>query len=234
MILTSPVMDFSGFDGVISYLRWYYNNDADGPQGEPFLVQVSNDGGGSWSEVESFPRSAGGWLENSFRISDILPPTSQMVVRFAAVDSPDNSFVEAGVDNFKAERFECAAPIASATFRNGTGVNRACYANLTLPTLGTSWDVTVDPTGHPGAVITEVYLYALGQTGPVINAGEVLVNLGSPRFFRSSRAITATPNLHQNFIPYDVSFAGAQTATQALILGGGVELCNAYDLVVGF
>ena len=232
--LTSPVMDFSGFDGVISYLRWYLNTDADGPEGEPFVVEISNDAGGSWTTVESVTRDGGGWSKHAFRISDFVPPTAQMQVRFSASDDPDDSTCEAGVDNFRAERFECALTLASATFRNGTSVNRSCYASTNAPVLGGFWNATVDTTGHAGAVLTELYLYALPATGPVLPYGEVLIDLGSPRFFRDSEAVTQTVNPHANFIPYDVSFVGASTASQAVILGGGVELCNAQDLVVGF
>ena len=232
--LESPVMDFSGTDGLISYLRWYYNNDADGSQGEPFLVDLSNDGGSSWTQVDSVTLDGGGWRRHGFRISDFLPPTAQMKVRFRASDVPDNSIVEAGVDTFLAQDFGCPHP-ATATARNGTGLNVTCFTNQTLPVLGTSWDTTVSHGHHPGATATIIYFYAQPSTGPVVSFGELLVKLSSPRFGKDTVVSSGTSDLHQVPIPFLPRFAGIKVYTQALILGGaGLELCNAIDLEVGY
>ena len=45
-----------------------------------------------------------GWNTVQFKVSDFVNPTSLMNVRFSAIDQPNNSVTEAGVDAFKVER----------------------------------------------------------------------------------------------------------------------------------
>ena len=162
VVLISPTMDFSGGDGLIRYRRWFYSDDADGPQSNPFVVQVSNDAGATWVTVEFILLNAGGWKQHAFRISDYVAPTSQIQVRFSTDDLPNNSTIEAGVDTFVAERFECA--VASAVSRNGTGLNPVCYTNLTPPVLGTTWQAQVSHAAHPGATFTAIVFYVSAAT----------------------------------------------------------------------
>jgi hypothetical protein len=49
----------------------------------------------------------GGWSRHSFRVSDVLSPTSQMRLRFVASDEGDGSIVEAAVDDLEVLRFGC-------------------------------------------------------------------------------------------------------------------------------
>ncbi len=123
---------------------------------------------------------------------------------------------------------------ASATTRNGTGINTLCLTSLTLPVLGTTWQAKVDHSGHPGATFTFLRIHAAPATGPVIAAGELLINLGSPFYVQNGVISPATCHVHSILVPADPALAGLQGSCQALILGGGPELCNALDLVLGF
>jgi hypothetical protein len=123
----------------------------------------------------------------------------------------------------------CAA--AGATVRNGSGANASCFM-APPPVLGSAWSVTVDATAHPGATFTAVVAHAQPSSGLFVGAGEVLVDLASPRYFQSVLAGGGVA-VHGGTIPSTPSLAGVTAALQGLILGGGAELCNAVDVVLG-
>ncbi len=106
--LTSPTIDLSGGDAEVSYALWYANFCGDAPHTDYFVVEVSNNNGGNWTEVESFgPESAAGWTVYSFVVGDYVTPTAQVKVRFEASDFDPQSVVEAGIDAFRVSMFGC-------------------------------------------------------------------------------------------------------------------------------
>jgi len=230
--LTSPNLNFSAGDGLISYTRWSFSN---GDLNDGLEVEVSNNAGASWVAVEDVTLKGGGWIRRCFRISDHVTPTSQVRVRFSASDNPNNSTTEAGVDDFLAQGFSCTNPAAMAVFRNGTGVNSSCYA-ANLPVLGTTWTGQVNAAGHPGATLTAVVFYSAGATGPILSGGEILVNMGSTKLFQSLVVASGGVDTHSFTIPNDPSLVGTFSASQGIILGGpsGWQACNAYDLTAGY
>jgi len=125
-----------------------------------------------------------------------------------------------------------SCPTASATVRNGSGANALCFAALP-PVLGSSWSATVDASGHPGATATAISAYALPSSGTFLAAGELLLNLSSPRYFLSVKPGSGLV-VHNGTIPNSASLAGVTASLQGLILGGGLELCNAVDVVIGY
>lgn len=111
--LTSPTLDLSGGDARISYSRWYSNDTSASPNADIFLVDVSDDGGANWENVETIgpggPETSGGWIQHEFLVSDHVTPTANVLVRFIASDEGDGSIVEAGVDEFEVFRLLCSA-----------------------------------------------------------------------------------------------------------------------------
>jgi len=111
--LTSAPIDLSLGDGSISYWRWYSNQHGDNPGQDVFVIDISNDGGASWTNVEtvgpSGPETIGGWLYHQFTVSDFVVPTSQVSVRFVASDLGGPSTVEAAIDDFRVTRYGCDA-----------------------------------------------------------------------------------------------------------------------------
>ena len=75
------------------------------------MIDISNDNGDSWTNVEivgpSDSESSGGWFESQFLISDLVTPTNEMRVRFRASDLGSGSIVEAAVDDFEVIEFSC-------------------------------------------------------------------------------------------------------------------------------
>lgn len=104
-VLTSPVMDGSvgtNETAILSYFRWYSNDFGASPNADTFVVEISNDGGSTWSNLETVgPTGAGtsgGWIFVEHQIESTVVPTDNMRVRFTASDLGDGSVIEAGVD----------------------------------------------------------------------------------------------------------------------------------------
>jgi hypothetical protein len=98
--LTSPTFDLSHVaNPTLVYWRWYTNNLGNNPNADTWLVQVSNNGGTSWVDLERTTASANSWVQESFVLSSYITLTNQVVVRFVADDSGSNSLIEAAVDD---------------------------------------------------------------------------------------------------------------------------------------
>ncbi len=95
----------------VSYARWYSNTEGDSPNSDIFVVEISNDDGESWVNLETVgpagPEVDGGWFEVVHVVDNLLSPTDQMRVRFTAEDAAPGSVVEAAVDAFEVEKFVC-------------------------------------------------------------------------------------------------------------------------------
>jgi murein tripeptide amidase MpaA len=96
--LISPLLDASDPDSYIEYLRWYSNDTGNGANEDSMLVEITDDGGSSWSVLEDVSENANAWVARSFRVADFVTPTDQLRVRFTASDYNAGSVVEAGVD----------------------------------------------------------------------------------------------------------------------------------------
>ncbi len=121
--LTSPIMNATtgaGEEAVLTYHRWYNNVAGNAPEEDIFVVEISNNGGSSWVNLETVgptgPEVTGGWHKRSFRISDTIAPTSQMRVRFTASDLINGSIVEAGVDGVEMQIIGCEETVVPLAF----------------------------------------------------------------------------------------------------------------------
>lgn len=116
VILTSPIMDAIGngdSQATLSYYRWYSNDVGNAPASDTMFVEISNDNGQTWTNLETIGPAgnevSGGWFRRNFPIADFVAPTSQMRVRFIVSDLGDGSVVEAGVDGVEILLLECQA-----------------------------------------------------------------------------------------------------------------------------
>ena len=122
-------------------------------------------------------------------------------------------------------------PPASATFRNGTGVNPASYTSVNPPILGQSWQVNLDCTGYtPSFAFVVVKTSALAGVntsfGQLLMTGPTLLSLSKPHGGGVAAFSTAVPN--------SPSLCGLCAPSQGLCLGvPGPQLSNALDLCLG-
>ena len=110
-----------------------------------------------------------------------------------------------------------------------TDIRLSNHYTSNLPGLGTTWQATVDTSGQPGASLTVIVGYADKDNTPG-PYGQWLVDLGSPKLFQVSAPVTGSTSNHSIGIPNDPSLARAKAYTQAVIIGGGVQVTNGIKL----
>ena len=136
--LVSPTYDLTGLtDPTISYYRWYNNGTGGSPGADTFTVEISDNGGGSWSTVEVVGPTAdasGGWIQHSFLVSSIVSPTANVQLRFMASDLGTGSIVEAAIDDLAITDESCS----------DCGISTYCAAgnNSTGTTAKIGWNGT--------------------------------------------------------------------------------------------
>ena len=112
-MLTSPSLDLAGKDVMIGANLWFYHlfNGAF----EPFEVQVSDDDGATWVKVMELTHDPQ-WKFKSFRLLDYVQATSAVKVRFIASDYPNDSTVEAAMDDLCVFRLRETPPLWADAF----------------------------------------------------------------------------------------------------------------------
>ena len=107
--LTSPPINASG--GGVTYLRysrWYSNDRGAAPNADSMPIEVSNNNGATWTQLELVTENANAWVTRTWRLNDIFPTLgTQFRVRFVARDLAAGSLVEAGVDEVEVFRLRC-------------------------------------------------------------------------------------------------------------------------------
>ncbi|MCC6678720.1 MAG: hypothetical protein IT436_16430 [Phycisphaerales bacterium] len=149
--LTSPAFSAlpasgTAADVIISYWRWYSNNQGSAPGQDSMPIQISADNGLTWTTLETVSENAGAWVHKSFSLADVpITPTAQMKFRFIARDEGSGSIIEAGIDDVQVAVLACSTPANPADL-NGDGiVDFADY--LEFLTLYDALDPRVDFTG---------------------------------------------------------------------------------------
>ena len=162
--LTSPLIDASGAGvATLQYAIWY-SNDANNAIDDAMLVEISNDDGLTWFEVETLTASTAGWETRSFPLTGSPAPTSTMRVRFIASDTGTGSIVEAAVDDFAILVTQCAPGLPSDI--NGDGVVDTADLGILIGAFGSAGPVG-DLNGD-GAVDTAdlgILIAAFGTSG---------------------------------------------------------------------
>ncbi|HRS29014.1 MAG TPA: C25 family cysteine peptidase [Phycisphaerae bacterium] len=106
-ILTSPVLDAgNGGDLILKFARWLTCDDELPPAMDYLDVEVSNDGGASWTRMQRL-RPAEDWANEVLHLGDFVPLTDEMQVRFSIRDIPNNSLTEAGIDAVQVVNVYC-------------------------------------------------------------------------------------------------------------------------------
>lgn len=146
--LKSPVFDLTTMDDpIVSYWRWYSNDQGAAPNADVFVVDISPNAGGTWVNVETIgpagPQTSGGWFYYEFRVADVVPLTSQIQLRFVASDFGSGSIVEAALDDFAIRDLGCTCPIPGDINGDGNvdGLDIAEFIGV----------LTTDPYYHPCA-----------------------------------------------------------------------------------
>jgi Zn-dependent metalloprotease len=106
--LESPIYNLSAYTNpIFAYYRWYSNNSGANPGVDCWEAEISNNGGSTWVKVERTNVSDKSWRRNAIRVTDYLPLSSTVQMRFTASDSlitgaylNGGSLVEGALDDF--------------------------------------------------------------------------------------------------------------------------------------
>jgi len=121
--LISPPIVLDGADATVFFSSWFFCNNINNPlTADELVVEVSNDGGATWVHAMTIAENAGEWVERSFTVGSVLPPSQSIQVRFTADDTPNDSVTEAGIDDFRVEQFICDSGTSCPADLNGDGV----------------------------------------------------------------------------------------------------------------
>jgi len=107
--LESPSFSLASFTNpAITYYRSYSDVGGSNPGNDPWVAELSNDNGTTWTKIEHTYVSDVDWRRFAFRVLDYMTFSGQMKMRFTASDStltsqPSNgqSVSEAALDEFQ-------------------------------------------------------------------------------------------------------------------------------------
>jgi choice-of-anchor B domain-containing protein len=101
--LESPVVDGSGLGAAkLGYSRWLSTDAGTLSPGGTLLVEISDDGGSSWTQLESTSASAPEWRRLEFDLGSFVSLSTQMQLRIQAISNgsfDDLRVLEAGIDD---------------------------------------------------------------------------------------------------------------------------------------
>ncbi len=110
--LISPRLDASeaaadGVDAYLTYYRWYSNDQGASPNADSMPIEISNNDGATWTQLELVTENLNRWERKEFNIGNYITPTDQIRVRFIARDLGNGSIVEAAIDDLSLEVRGC-------------------------------------------------------------------------------------------------------------------------------
>ncbi len=191
--LITTAFDMSELAAVykVSYARWYSNTEGDSPNSDVFVVDISNDDGVSWTNLETVgpagPEADGGWFEVEHRVDSVISPTDQVRLRFLASDAAPGSVVEAAVDALRVEKLVCAVDNVSPAIVHG---------GLTNPFSG-----YIDPRMES----TDGVNSDLGFLELVVQFTEPVTRMGGGNLENTSFSVVATGGAEMSVVSVDAS-----------------------------
>ncbi|MCA9753182.1 MAG: T9SS type A sorting domain-containing protein, partial [Gemmatimonadetes bacterium] len=111
--LLSPVWDMTGKVNVkVKFEHWYSNNTGAEPNADNWVIDISNDGGSSWTNVLNTAANFA-WTTDLVDVDILFGTPGQIRLRFIASDLAGGSVVEAAVDDVRilAETQATDAPV---------------------------------------------------------------------------------------------------------------------------
>ena len=203
--LLSSVINLTGaFDPEISYWRWYSNSAGAAPNQDIMLIDISNDDGVTWTNVETLgptgPETGGGWQRHSFRVADFVAPTNTMRMRFIAEDSDPGSIVEAAIDDFIADDLGpigCSVPANYCTSSaNSAGSGAVIGTTGSLSVAGNAFGLSV--TGAPPSATGLVFYGRQRSSAPLADG----VRCVGGRVFRMAPVTTDAQGFHNEVFDF--------------------------------
>ena len=158
VVATSPTFDGSDAAALtVNLWRWFFNEDND-DAGDYYVLEVSDDNGGSWTEVETIPGSVtdtNSWTNVVFDLADLVTPSPAMKIRMRAADgTAGGDLVELAIDDIVITGAEMCTPATTplpGAFTKTSPVN----GSDNQPTdIALSWGSSLNATGYEYCIDT--------------------------------------------------------------------------------
>ncbi len=119
VLAASPVFDASGYATArLALARWHFNSATVSDGGDRFALDVSNDGGSTWTNLETLGAmaSANSWTQEAFDLERGVALTGQMRLRVRSADGPIvDSTVESAIDEVHVDgALNCSTVVSQA------------------------------------------------------------------------------------------------------------------------
>jgi Zn-dependent metalloprotease len=191
--LASPALDLTGQPSPILQMSLFYSNDLGANPGEdPLEVDVSGNGGTTWTPVLNTLADIPAWTPEQFPLAGVVPLNNQFRVRVTAQDlGAGGSLVEAGVDEVSlfqpgAGCTLCSGPVA------GVG---------TILVTRSGNDIVIDWSADPiNAPAYNVYLRSGPGLATLVRAGSTTAKT----FVHSQAALLTGENFYYEVTAVDV------------------------------
>ena len=191
--LASGNIDLKAQPSPVLQLTLFYSNDGGANPGEdPLLVDLSSDGGTTWTNVLSSLADIPAWTPTQFPIAGVVPITSQFRIRVTAEDlGVGGSLVEAGVDDVSVFQPGAGCGVCTGTV-GGVG---------TIQVTRSGGDVVLDWSADPvSAPSYEVYL----RTGAALGTGIRIGSTTTKSFVHAGAALLTGDNFFYDVTAVDV------------------------------
>ncbi|MBC8146211.1 MAG: hypothetical protein H7X80_11555, partial [bacterium] len=102
--LTTPLMDLSKhITPTVATWLWYSRDrfPSQASTNDTMNVSMSNDNGRTWQIIDQILSTENAWKEYRYQVEQYMTPTAQMLFRVDASDLNTQSWVEAGLDDFR-------------------------------------------------------------------------------------------------------------------------------------
>jgi Zn-dependent metalloprotease len=151
--LESPAIDLTGTTNpVVTYWRWYTNDQGSAPRADYWKTYVSGDGV-NYIQVENCGAPDHQWRRFAFKVSDYIPSATTLYIRYVAEDHLPESIIEAAVDDIE---------IFSAD--SGNGISSPEMArNLSIYPSPATTNLTIDYVSDKSGNVTCDVVNNLGQ-----------------------------------------------------------------------
>lgn len=145
-IVTSPVMDLSGYsDPILRYSYWFVNVGGNTAPDDALTVQI--EANGQWYTVNTHTGTTTDWsTPQHIRISDVVTPTSNMRIRFETSDfNTSGHVVEAAIDDVQVYDSVAVNTTQLPAFNWSIAPNPSA-TDFLLATPGTDWPADAQVT----------------------------------------------------------------------------------------
>jgi hypothetical protein len=190
--LASPIFDLTGQPSPVLQMSLFFNNDLGANPGEdPFSVDVSGNGGATWTPVLNTLTDIPWWTPYQFPLAGVVTLNNQFRVKVTAQDlGAGGSLVEAGMDEVSLFQPDAGCSVCSGPVA-GVG---------TIQVTRAGGDILVDWSADPAnAAAYNVYL----RTGPGLATWIKAGSTTAKTFVHAGAALLAGDNFYYQVTAVD-------------------------------